>query len=104
VVERILKQHHRTSRPAWARACRRWRLYTWQHILFSDESQFSHRFSDRRYRVYRRRGDGFTTQCVYESDRFGAGSIMVWADICHDDRTQLKIVQASNPCIVSFVD
>jgi hypothetical protein len=29
---------------------------------------------------------------VYESDRFGGGSIMVWAGICHDGRTQLKIV------------
>ena len=65
------------------------------HILFSDESQFSLRFSDRRYRVYHRRGDGFTDQCRYESDRFGAESIMVWADICHDDRTQLKIVQGT---------
>ena len=105
VVERILKHHHRIARPAWARGRRRLRLYTWQHIPFSDESQCSLRFSDRRYRVYRRRGNGFTDQCVYESDCcFGVGSIMVWADICHDDRTQLKIVQASNPCIVSFVD
>ena len=24
-------------------------------------------------------GGRFTDQCVYESDRFGAGSIMVWA-------------------------
>jgi transposase len=28
-----------------------------------------------------------------ESDRFGGGSVMVWAGICHDCRTQLKIVQ-----------
>jgi hypothetical protein len=29
------------------------------------------RFSDGRYRVYRRRGERFTDQCVYESNRFG---------------------------------
>jgi hypothetical protein len=34
-------------------------------------------------------------QCVYESDRFEGGSVMVWAGICHDGRTQLKIVQGT---------
>jgi transposase len=55
VVGLILKQRHRTARLAWARAHRRWRLHIWQHILFSDESRFSLRFSDGRYRVYHRR-------------------------------------------------
>ena len=32
---------------------------------------------------------------MYESDRFGGGSVMVWAGICHDGRTQLKIVQGT---------
>ena len=41
VVGPIPKQRHRTTRLAWARGCRRW-----QHILFSDESRFSLRFSD----------------------------------------------------------
>jgi hypothetical protein len=71
----------------------RWGLRTWQHILFSDESRFSLRLSVERYRVQRRRGERFTDQCVYESDRFGGGSVMVWAVICHDGRTQFKIVQ-----------
>jgi transposase len=88
VVGPILKQRHRITRLAWARARRRW-----QHILFSDKSRFSLRFSDARYRVYRRRGGLLTNQCVYESDRFGGGSVMIWAGIFHDGRTQLKIVQ-----------
>ena len=95
VVGPILKQRHRTVRLAWAHGHRRWRFHTWQHILFSDESRFSLRFSDGRYRVYRRHGERFTDQCVYESDRFGGGSVMVWAGICHDGRTQLKIVQGT---------
>ena len=45
--------------------------------------------------MYRRRGERFTDQCVYESDRFGGGSVMIWAGICHDGRTQLKIVQGT---------
>jgi hypothetical protein len=32
---------------------------------------------------------------VYEADRFGGGSVMVWADMCHDGSTQLKIVQGT---------
>ena len=79
MVGLILKQHHRTARLAWVHARRRWRLHTWQHILFSDESRFSLRFSDGRYRVYRMRGERFTEQCVYESDRFGGGSVMMVA-------------------------
>jgi hypothetical protein len=47
--------------------------------FFSDESRFSLCFSDGYYLVYRRRGERFTDQCVYESDRFGGGSVMVWA-------------------------
>jgi hypothetical protein len=49
----------------------------------------------RRYHVYRRRGERFTDQCVYDSDRLGGGSVMVCAGICHDGRTQLKIVQGT---------
>ena len=64
-----------------------------QHILFSDKSRISLHFSDGRYRVYRRRGELFTDQRVYESDSFGGGSVMVWAEIFHDGRTQLKIDQ-----------
>jgi hypothetical protein len=37
----------------------------------------------------------FTDQCVYESDRFGGGSVMIWAGICHDGHTRLKIVQGT---------
>ena len=93
MVGPILKQRHRTARLAWARARHRWRLHTGQHILFRDESRCSFRFSDGRYRVYRRRGERFTDQCVYESDLFGGGRVMVWDGIYHDGRTHLKIVQ-----------
>jgi hypothetical protein len=38
VVEPIRTQRHRTARLAWARARRRWRIHTWQHIFLSDKS------------------------------------------------------------------
>jgi hypothetical protein len=72
-----------------------WRLHAWKRILFSDESRFSLRFSDGRHRVYHRRGERFTDQCVYESNCFRGGSVMVWARICHDGRIQLNIVQGT---------
>jgi hypothetical protein len=65
VIGQILKQSHRTARLTWVLArSRRWRLHTWQHILFSDGSRFSLRFCDGRYRVYYRRGERFTDQCA----------------------------------------
>ena len=45
--------------------------------------------------MYCRRGERFTDQCVYESGRFGGGSVMVCAGICHGGRTQFKIVQGT---------
>ena len=95
MVGPILKKRHRTARLTWAHARRRWRLHTWQHILFSDESRCSLRLNDGRYRVHHGRGQRFTHQCVKESDRFLGGSAMIWAGICRDGRTQLKIVQGT---------
>ena len=95
VIGPILKQRHKTEKLAWARARCHWRLHTWQHILFSDEFRVLLRFGDRHYRVYRRRGERFTVQCVHEPDRFGRANVMVWAGMCHDDLTQLKIVQGT---------
>ena len=45
--------------------------------------------------MYRRREERFTDQCMYESGRFGGGSVMIWAGICHYGRTQLKVVQGT---------
>ena len=43
--------------------------------------------------MYRRRGERFTDQCVYESDRLEVE--VLWSGICHDGRTHLKIVQGT---------
>ena len=51
--------------------------------------------SDGRHRVYCRRGERFTDQCVYETGRLEGGSVMVWVGICHGGRTQFKIVQGT---------
>ena len=38
-------------------------------------------FTDRRARVWRMPNERFAPVCVAEHDRFGGGSIMVWAGI-----------------------
>jgi hypothetical protein len=64
--------------------------------------------------MYYRDGERFTDQCVYKSDRFGGGRVKVWAGICHDGRTQLKIVKGTlntvkyredslDPIVLSFL-
>jgi hypothetical protein len=83
VVGTILKQRNRTARLAWARARRRWRFHTWQHVLFSDESRFSLRLSDWRYRVYRMRGEHFTDKCervrpFWRRKCYGLGLNLSW--------------------------
>ena len=45
--------------------------------------------------MYRRRGERLMDQCVYASDRFGGGRVIVCAGICHDGRTQPQIVQGT---------
>jgi hypothetical protein len=45
--------------------------------------------------VYRWREERLMDWCVYESDRFGSGSVMVWTGICRDAPTQLTIVQGT---------
>ena len=68
VVGPILKQRHRSVRLAWARHL--WRLQRGNSSCLVMNPDFS----DERYRLYRRRWERFTDQCVY---RFGGGSVMV---------------------------
>ena len=56
-----------------AHAPDRFRLADWQRVMFSDESRFSLKWSDRRQRLYRRLGERYSDACVREVDRFGRG-------------------------------
>ena len=50
-------------------------------MLFTDESKFCIDFTDPRARVWRARDERFAPVCVVEHDRYGKGSVMVWAGI-----------------------
>ena len=44
---------------------------------------------DGRIRVYRRRNECFSSSCVQEVDSLGGGSVMMWAAISNDRKTNL---------------
>ena len=54
------------------------------------------KFNDGRIHVYRRQGERFADVNVREHDHFGGGSVMVWAGISVNLRTQLYIVNLNS--------
>ena len=59
----------------------------WAPVLFTDESRFCVDFTDRRARAWRMPNERFAPVCVAEHDRFGGGSVMVWAGISAQGKT-----------------
>lgn len=62
-------------------------------IMFTDESKFNLDFHDGRRRVWRQKNERFRDCCVTEHDRFGGGSVLVWAGISYGGRTDLYIIR-----------
>ena len=89
VVRIPLKQRHRIHRLDWSRCHLRWNGLQWSRVAFSDESRFNLYFNDGRMRVYRRRGERYSDVNVKEHDRYGGGSVMVWAAVTLNRRTPL---------------
>ena len=85
----VLNQQHRQNRLQWAQTHRVWPQQRWRTVWFSDESRFLLQRADGRARVYRKRNERFATNCIREVDRFGGGSVMMWAAISHTGRTDL---------------
>ena len=92
IGSRLTRQHHRRRRNDWARIHQRWRAHQWRNTLFTDESKFQVDFCDKRQHVYRRRGERFSDACVYEMDRFGRASTMVWGGISYYGVTPLVFI------------
>ena len=66
-------------------------------VAFSDESRFNLSVNDGRIRVYRRRGKRNHDVNVREPDRYGGGSVMVWAAITTHGRTYLQFIDGNLP-------
>ena len=95
----------RRARPmAWvtAQAPIRFPMRQWRRV-FTDESQFTLFRADGRRRLYRRRGERFADACVFDRDRYGGGSVMVWGGISHGVKSPL-IVLPGNLTAVRYRD
>ena len=91
----LLTRYHMQMRLAWARDHFTWTQNDWAPVLFSDESRFCVDFTDRRARVWRMPYEHFAPVCVAEHDRFGRGSVMVWARIsAQGKRTSTSLTTA----------
>ena len=63
--------------------------------MFSDESLFLLFRSNRRRRVYGRRGERYVDLCVIERDRYGGRGVMVCNGICHGHKTPLIFIDGN---------
>ena len=90
-----LTRYHVQMRLAWARDHATWTQNDWAPVLFTDESRFCVDFTDRRARVWRMPNKRFAPVCVAEHDRFGGGSVMVWAGISAQGKTDLHVIDGS---------
>ena len=90
-----LTRRHLRQRLEWACRKLRWTIRRWGRVLFTDESRFLLRRVDGRARVFRRRGERFHENCVVRHDRYGGGSLMVWAGITTHGRTDLVFVNGT---------
>ena len=76
-----LTRQHAQDRSDLARIHVRWTIRDWTPVLFTDESRFCLDFIDRRQLVWRMPKERFDDLNVAEHDRYGKGSVMVWAGI-----------------------
>lgn len=90
-----MSPQHRRARMDWCQRHHRWTNQQWASVMFSDESRFVLDFHDRRIRVWRRRGERYQPPATVAHNRYGGGSVMVWAGICMNDRTDLHICQVN---------
>ena len=86
----VLTGLHRQRRLQWAAVHRRWTRRQWNAVVFFDESRFTLSRADERVRVWRRLGERYSENCVLQADRFGGGSVMVWAAFSHDHVAVLR--------------
>lgn len=91
----VLTPVHRNRRERWARQHLRVTQAEWGQVLFTDEKRFCLHENDCRSRVYRRRGERFNQDCVNEVDRYGGGSVMVWAGVSLQNKTNIVFIDGN---------
>ena len=99
-----LTRYHVQMRLAWARDHVTWTQNDWAPVLFTDESRFCVDFTDRRARVWRMPNERFAPVCVAEHDRFGGGSVVVWAGISAQGKTDLHVIDNGTLTALRYVN
>lgn len=89
----LLSAEHRRNRLTFARDHQYWTHEDWSHVLFTDEPRFCLRGPDGRERVWRRPGERYLDNMISKRTPFGGGSIMVWAGISANEKTELVFVE-----------
>ena len=88
-----LTRQHVQDRLDFARTHVRWTVHDWTPVLFTDESRFCLDFTDKCQLVWRMSKEQFHYLNVAEHDRYGKGSVMVWAGISAKGNTDLYVVE-----------
>ena len=71
----------------------RWTIRDWTPVLFTDESRFCLDFTDKRQLVWRMSKERFHYLNVAEHYRYAKGSVMVWAGIRVNGKTDRYVVE-----------
>lgn len=100
----ILIPRHRRARLDFARNHQHWQDGDWTPVLFTNESRFTVSTNDRRVRVWRRQGERYANCNIVEVDHFGGGSVMVWAGIFLNGRTDLIVIDRGSLTGVRYRD
>lgn len=95
VIATPLTRRHRQARLQWATAHQNWTRQRWSNVVFTDESRYNLSRADGRTRVWRRRGERYAQCNVLERDPYGGGSVMVWAGISHNFKTDLVVIDGT---------
>ena len=99
-----LTQQHRQARLTWAQQHATCTIADWTPVLFTDESRFCLDMTDRRQRVWRRRNQRFLNAHIAQLDRYGGGSLMVWAGISVQGKTDFHVLQNGTLTAVRYRD
>ena len=88
----ILSQMHRAAPLQFAFYHVRWNRQQWQTVMFSDESLFCLRHIEGQLHVWYRNGERHAEVNVQSRHAYNEGSVMVWAGVTSDRRTNLVVV------------
>ena len=100
----ILTTRHRRARLDFARNHQLWQDGDWAPVLFTNDSRFSVSTNDRRVRVWRGQAEGYANCNIVEADQFDGGSVMVWAGIFLNGRTNRIVIDGGSLMGVRFRD